>query len=64
MTRIEEEISDRVETATANAEEVLEALTEAKIPHFSVRADDQITRVRYRIVKVMDCANWWLLLQC
>ncbi|CDI96813.1 adenylate kinase domain containing protein 1 [Echinococcus multilocularis] len=51
MARIEGEISNRVETGTANAEEVLEALTEAKIPHFSIRADDQLTRVRYRLVK-------------
>lgn len=60
MTRIEEEISDRVATATANAEEVVEALAEAKIPHLSIRADDQLTRVRYRIVKV----TLWLLLRC
>ncbi|VDM33456.1 unnamed protein product [Hydatigera taeniaeformis] len=51
ITRIEEEISERIETANSNADEVIEAFTEAKIPHFSIRADDQLTRVRYRLVK-------------
>ena len=52
VARIEEEINERVEAEIESAEEVNEALEEAKIPHFSIQAHDQLTRVRYRLVKV------------
>ncbi|VDD79669.1 unnamed protein product [Mesocestoides corti] len=49
--RITEDITERVENETENVESVLEELTEAKIPHYSVRANDRLTRVRYRLIK-------------
>ncbi|VDN30686.1 unnamed protein product [Dibothriocephalus latus] len=49
--RFTEEITEMVETETGNAEEVLESLTEIRVPHVSVKASDSITRVRFRLVK-------------
>ncbi len=52
MDRITEEITERFETDVGNVDEVMEALTEAKVPHFTVRANDRLTRIRYRLLKV------------
>ncbi|BHF69496.1 Adenylate kinase [Sparganum proliferum] len=49
--RLTEEITEQLETEIANADEVLEALTEIRIPHVTVKAADSITRVRFRLIK-------------
>lgn len=59
--RITEEITERFERDQSNMEEALEALTEAKIPHYSVRARDRLTRVRYLLLKVHVWANLLLM---
>lgn len=55
VARMEEEISERIESEVEQAEEVIEALAEARIPHYSIQAHDQLTRVRYRLVRVCSC---------
>uniref|UniRef100_A0A0R3T4R8 Nucleoside-diphosphate kinase n=1 Tax=Rodentolepis nana TaxID=102285 RepID=A0A0R3T4R8_RODNA len=49
--RLEEEITERVEKENEGIQEVIDALIEAKIPHFNILADDQLTRVRYRLIR-------------
>uniref|UniRef100_A0A183T1L5 C2H2-type domain-containing protein n=1 Tax=Schistocephalus solidus TaxID=70667 RepID=A0A183T1L5_SCHSO len=49
--RFTEEITEQLETETASAEEVLESLTEIRVPHVTVKAADSITRVRFRLIK-------------
>ncbi|KAM7542180.1 hypothetical protein Aperf_G00000005329 [Anoplocephala perfoliata] len=51
ITRMKEEITERIESENGNVEDVMDSLVEAKIPQFSIQADDQLTRVRYRLVK-------------
>ncbi|KAM3176029.1 hypothetical protein ACTXT7_007329 [Hymenolepis weldensis] len=50
-TRLEEEITERVEVENENIKQVVDSLTEARIHHFNILANDQLTRVRYRLVK-------------